>query len=104
MPREEYFSKALYTFDIGQNDLGAGFFGNMSVEEVNESIPDIINKFSANVKVFWPVTKAKFMTIHGMLQFKVQQLRSLITVHLGLGILILLLLCIKGKKREHLNS
>ncbi|KAH9691179.1 GDSL esterase/lipase [Citrus sinensis] len=50
MPREEYFSKALYTFDIGQNDLGAGFFGNMSVEEVNESIPDIINKFSANVK------------------------------------------------------
>lgn len=33
MPREEYFEKALYTFDIGQNDLGAGFF-SMSVEEV----------------------------------------------------------------------
>ncbi|KAI9395040.1 hypothetical protein POPTR_005G177900v4 [Populus trichocarpa] len=32
IPKEEYFQKALYTFDIGQNDLGAGFFGNMSVE------------------------------------------------------------------------
>lgn len=79
MPREEYFSKALYTFDIGQNDLGAGFFGNMSVEEVNASIPDIINKFSANVKVFWPVTEATFMTIVCFnLNLKVQQLRSLI--------------------------
>ncbi|KAH9757008.1 GDSL esterase/lipase [Citrus sinensis] len=60
MPREEYFSKALYTFDIGQNDLGAGFFGNMSVEEVNESIPDIINKFSANVKSIYNLGARSF--------------------------------------------
>lgn len=51
MPREEYFPKALYTFDIGQNDLGAGFFGNMTTQQVNASVPDIVNSFSANVKV-----------------------------------------------------
>ena len=51
MPKGDYFSKALYTFDIGQNDLGEGFFGNMTIEEVNASIPDIVNKFSINVKV-----------------------------------------------------
>jgi len=51
MPKEEYFQKALYTFDIGQNDLGAGIFGNMSVEEVNASVPNIVNTFLKNVKV-----------------------------------------------------
>ena len=51
MPMEEYFQKALYTFDIGQNDLGAGFFGNKSFEEVNASVPDMINAFSKNVEV-----------------------------------------------------
>ena len=46
-----YFPKALYTYDIGQNDLAEGFLGNMTIEEVNASIPDIVNKFSINVKV-----------------------------------------------------
>ncbi|KAK4589164.1 hypothetical protein RGQ29_019954 [Quercus rubra] len=51
MPKGDYFSKALYTFDIGQDDLAKGFFfGNMTIEEVNASIPDIVNKFSINVK------------------------------------------------------
>ncbi|WRX29968.1 GDSL lipase/esterase - like 10, partial [Theobroma cacao] len=31
MPKEEYFSKALYTLDIGQNDLGAGFSADAAV-------------------------------------------------------------------------
>ena len=51
MPKEEYFTKALYTFDIGQNDLGAGFFGNMTVQEVKASVPTIVKTFSTNVKV-----------------------------------------------------
>ena len=52
MPKGDYFSKALYTFDIGQDDLAKGFFfGNMTIEEVNASILDILNKFSINVKV-----------------------------------------------------
>jgi len=51
MPQKDYFHKALYTFDIGQNDLGAGFFGNMTVQQVNATVPDIVNAFSENVKV-----------------------------------------------------
>ena len=51
MPEKEYFAEALYTFDIGQNDLTAGFLGNMTVQQVNASVPDIVNRFSANVKV-----------------------------------------------------
>ncbi|KAI4337817.1 hypothetical protein L6164_016188 [Bauhinia variegata] len=50
MPKAEYFPEALYTFDIGQNDLGAGFFTNMTVQQVNASVPDIINGFTTNVK------------------------------------------------------
>lgn len=51
LPKEEYFSQALYTFDIGQNDLGAGFFGNLSIQEVNASVPDIVSNFSMDFKV-----------------------------------------------------
>lgn len=59
MPREEYFEKALYTFDIGQNDLGAGFF-RMSVEEVNASVPDMINAFSTNVEKIYHLGARSF--------------------------------------------
>ncbi|KAH1213880.1 Esterase [Glycine max] len=47
MPKQEYFTNAFYTFDIDQNDLTAGFFGNLIVQ-VNASVPDIINSFSKN--------------------------------------------------------
>ncbi|XP_038714984.1 uncharacterized protein LOC120008666 [Tripterygium wilfordii] len=50
MPKEEYFSKALYTFDIGQNDLAEGFLGNMSIAEVNASVPGIVDEFVKTVK------------------------------------------------------
>lgn len=51
MPKEEYFSKALYTFDIGQNDLTAGFFSNKSIEQVIATVPDIVNSFLTSIKV-----------------------------------------------------
>lgn len=51
LPKKEYFSKALYTIDIGQNDLGMGFFTNMSIEAVNASVPDMINRLSDHIKV-----------------------------------------------------
>jgi hypothetical protein len=51
IPKEDYFSKALYTFDIGQNDLTAGFFGNATIQQVNATIPDIVNSFIENIKV-----------------------------------------------------
>ncbi|KAE9595910.1 hypothetical protein Lal_00030938 [Lupinus albus] len=50
MPQQEYFSKALYTFDIGQNDLTTAIFGNMTIEQVKASVPDIVKSFSKNVK------------------------------------------------------
>ncbi|EEF48396.1 Esterase precursor, putative [Ricinus communis] len=57
---KDYFGRALYTFDIGQNDLGAGFFGNLSVEEVNASVPDIVNSFSVNVKNIYKLGARSF--------------------------------------------
>ncbi|KAF4385862.1 hypothetical protein F8388_010418, partial [Cannabis sativa] len=50
LPRPEEFSKALYTFDIGQNDIAAGF-RSMTVEQFKLQIPDIINQFGEAVKV-----------------------------------------------------
>lgn len=50
LPSEDYFSRALYTFDIGQNDLTSGYFGNMTTAEVKAYIPDVLDKFSIVVK------------------------------------------------------
>ncbi|XP_057983249.1 GDSL esterase/lipase At3g27950 [Malania oleifera] len=60
LPRPSEFSKALYTFDIGQNDLAYGFQHTSEVQ-VRASIPDILNQFSEAVhqlykegaRVFW---------------------------------------------------
>ncbi|RDX90173.1 hypothetical protein CR513_27992 [Mucuna pruriens] len=60
MPKQEYFHKALYTFDIGQNDLGAGFFGNLTIQQVNASVPDIVNAFSKNVKDIYDLGARSF--------------------------------------------
>lgn len=50
LPRPEDFSKALYTLDIGQNDL-AHALGWMTVEQVQASIPNITQKFASAVEV-----------------------------------------------------
>ncbi|XP_062097296.1 esterase-like isoform X1 [Humulus lupulus] len=63
-PKEEDFKKALYTFDIGQNDLGQGFFGNMSIQEVNATAPDIVNTFSNNFKNIYNISGGKSFWIH----------------------------------------
>ena len=44
------FSKALFTMDIGQNDLILGFF-KLSKKEQRAAIPDIIDEFAISVKV-----------------------------------------------------
>lgn len=51
LPKEEYFSEALYTFDIGQNDLTAGYKLNMTTEQVKGYIPDVLNQFSSAIRV-----------------------------------------------------
>ncbi|CAJ1781294.1 unnamed protein product [Sphenostylis stenocarpa] len=49
IPRPDDFSRALYTFDIGQNDLAYGF-QHMSEEQVRDSIPNILRQFSQSVQ------------------------------------------------------
>ena len=51
LPKAKYFSRALYTFDIGQNDLTAGYFMNMTSSEVKAYIPDVLGQFKTVVKV-----------------------------------------------------
>ncbi|XP_022865027.1 GDSL esterase/lipase At5g14450-like [Olea europaea var. sylvestris] len=48
LPRPREFSRALYTFDIGQNDLAAGF-GKLSAVQLKAAIPDIVNQFAMAV-------------------------------------------------------
>ncbi|CAL5214364.1 unnamed protein product [Lathyrus oleraceus] len=50
LPKEEYFSEALYTFDIGQNDLTAGYKLNMTTEQVKGYISDVLNQFSSAIR------------------------------------------------------
>ncbi|XP_020593938.1 GDSL esterase/lipase At3g26430-like [Phalaenopsis equestris] len=47
MPRKEYFNQALYTIDIGQNDLTAGLLAGKTSDEF---IPQTIEVFSGEVK------------------------------------------------------
>lgn len=49
--KESDFSRALYTFDIGQNDLTAGYKLNMSTEQVKAYVPDVLHQFSNVIKV-----------------------------------------------------
>ncbi|KAJ3671753.1 hypothetical protein LUZ60_007832 [Juncus effusus] len=50
LPTQDVFSKALYTFDIGQNDLTSGYFVNQTTEDVKAYIPDLLDRFTSLVK------------------------------------------------------
>ncbi|XP_027153358.1 GDSL esterase/lipase At3g27950 isoform X2 [Coffea eugenioides] len=60
LPRPQDFSDALYTFDIGQNDLAYGF-EHTSEAETRESIPSMLDKlgeaihqlYKAGARNFW---------------------------------------------------
>ncbi|TKY50422.1 GDSL esterase/lipase [Spatholobus suberectus] len=52
LPRPENFSNALYTFDIGQNDLAFGL-QHTSVEQVIKSILDILSQFFQAVQLLY---------------------------------------------------
>ncbi|KAK4845750.1 hypothetical protein QYF36_008667 [Acer negundo] len=62
LPRPRDFSRALYTFDIGQNDLSYGF-QHSSEEQVRASIPDILDQFSKAVQQLYK-EGARFFWIH----------------------------------------
>ncbi|CAK9308892.1 unnamed protein product [Citrullus colocynthis] len=60
--RPQEFSKALYTFDIGQNDLAYGY-QHSSEEQVRASIPDILNTFSEAVQQLYK-EGARYFWVH----------------------------------------
>ncbi|KAK2647798.1 hypothetical protein Ddye_015287 [Dipteronia dyeriana] len=62
LPRPEDFSRALYTFDIGQNDLAYGF-NHSKEDQVRASIPHILDKFSQAVQRLYK-EGARFFWIH----------------------------------------
>lgn len=49
LPNPENFNKALYTFDIGQNDLTVAF-RNLNNEQIRAIMPDILSQFSSAVQ------------------------------------------------------
>ncbi|XP_057738842.1 GDSL esterase/lipase At5g14450-like [Arachis stenosperma] len=49
IPVPEEFGKALYTFDIGQNDLSVGF-RTMNFDQMRATMPDIVNQLANAVK------------------------------------------------------
>jgi len=53
LPRAEYFSQALYTFDIGQNDITSSYFVNNSTEEVEAIIPDLMERLTSIIQVLF---------------------------------------------------
>ncbi|KAL3502111.1 hypothetical protein ACH5RR_036560 [Cinchona calisaya] len=50
MPKDEDFSRALYTFDIGQNDLNGGHFVNMTTDQIKAIVPELIDQLTAPIK------------------------------------------------------
>ncbi|XP_022151766.1 GDSL esterase/lipase At3g26430, partial [Momordica charantia] len=63
LPEEGAFSRALYTFDIGQNDLTSGYFANMTVDQVRAYIPEVLDQFSNIVR--WVHSQGgRFFWIH----------------------------------------
>ncbi|GAV63200.1 Lipase_GDSL domain-containing protein [Cephalotus follicularis] len=49
LPAEDFFTKGLYMFDIGQNDL-AGAFYSKSLDQILASIPTILQEFENGLK------------------------------------------------------
>nr|CAB3454796.1 unnamed protein product [Digitaria exilis] len=50
LPRAEYFSQALYTFDIGQNDITSSYFVYNTTEEVEATIPDLMERLTSVIQ------------------------------------------------------
>ncbi|PRQ53906.1 putative alpha-L-fucosidase [Rosa chinensis] len=62
LPRPEDFSKALYTIDIGQNDLAFGF-QHGTIQQVQASIPDILTQLDQAMNKLYK-EGARFFWVH----------------------------------------
>ncbi|XP_057961347.1 GDSL esterase/lipase At1g54790 [Malania oleifera] len=59
LPREDYFKKGLYMFDIGQNDL-AGAFYSQTLDQILASIPTILLQFETGIKELYDLGARNF--------------------------------------------
>ncbi|TVU38174.1 hypothetical protein EJB05_11530 [Eragrostis curvula] len=50
LPKAEYFSQALYTFDIGQNDITSSYFANKTTEETEGIIADLMERLTSVIQ------------------------------------------------------
>uniref|UniRef100_A0A453DQY0 GDSL esterase/lipase n=1 Tax=Aegilops tauschii subsp. strangulata TaxID=200361 RepID=A0A453DQY0_AEGTS len=50
---ENLISKALYTLDIGQNDLTVGYFDNMTTKQVEAYVPDLMERISSAIQTVY---------------------------------------------------
>lgn len=50
LPEKDYSSRALYTFDIGQNDLTAGLDLGLTIDQIKAQVPDMVVQFSNVIK------------------------------------------------------
>jgi hypothetical protein len=52
LPQPDVFDKALYTLDIGQNDISEAFSSNLTETQINTLvIPQIISELTSQLKV-----------------------------------------------------
>lgn len=65
LPRAEYFSQALYTFDIGQNDITSSYFVNNTTEEVEAIIPDLMERLTSIIQVLFGRASIKLLLLFG---------------------------------------
>ncbi|XWS15335.1 hypothetical protein CRYUN_Cryun35bG0086900 [Craigia yunnanensis] len=65
LPRPGDFSKAIYTLDIGHNDLAYGYLQHRAEEKIRASIPDILSQFSQAVHLLYK-EGARVFWIHNM--------------------------------------
>ncbi|KAG5380547.1 hypothetical protein IGI04_028389, partial [Brassica rapa subsp. trilocularis] len=64
LPEADSFSQALYTFDIGQNDLTAAYFANKTVEQIGTTdVPEIISQFK-NAVTYIYAQGGRYFWIH----------------------------------------
>ncbi|MCO5611875.1 hypothetical protein L7F22_066134 [Adiantum nelumboides] len=63
LPQPHYFEDALYVVDIGQNDLTAAYFLNLTLQQVKASIPIVLQEFGAHVKALCGQGAKKFLII-----------------------------------------
>ncbi|ONK68031.1 uncharacterized protein A4U43_C05F6470 [Asparagus officinalis] len=59
IPQADFFSKGLYMFDIGQNDI-AGAFYSQSEDQVLASIPAILSEFETGLKELYDQGARRF--------------------------------------------